>query len=347
MPVLARASLLVVLVFVSACASWRSRLQLFSGEPVVWDEQTFARKRIPSFTIHLRDGSPIETVVGAPTTMRIREHDTLLDIARYHDLGFNEIVDANPGVDPWVPVEGATIVLPTQWVLPCCTYEGMVVNIPEMRLYYYRPAPDDPRTLIVHTYPVGLGRDDRRTPRGKFTVRSKSENPTWVIPPSIREEHIRERGDSRTSIPGGDPDNPLGKYRLGLSIPRYAIHGTNIAWGVGMQVSHGCARLYPEDIAQLFPLVPVGTRGTFVYQPVKAGRRDGETWVEVHKDIYRYAPKLAREATAAVRRAAPGAPVDAGLLAQTVRESRGVPVRVSGGRRVTSTAGEIRTTARQ
>jgi L,D-transpeptidase ErfK/SrfK len=302
-------------------------LRLFSAEPAVWDEEAFARKSFPTFEVRLRNGLPTETVIGTPRTMRIRERDTFLEVARYYDLGFNELVDANPGIDPWVPPPGTTIVLPTQWVLPCCTYEGIVVNIPEMRLYYYLRDGSD--TLVVHTYPVGLGRDDRRTPRGKFTVRDKSVNPTWVIPESIRAEHIRERGDTRTVIPGGDPDNPLGKYRLALSIPRYAIHGTNIAWGVGMQVSHGCSRLYPEDIEHLFPLVPVGTKGVYVYQPVKAGRRGGEAWVEVHRDIYRYAPKLAREASSALKRAAPGVPVDSQLVAQTVRELRGMPVRVS------------------
>jgi L,D-transpeptidase ErfK/SrfK len=317
------------LALVCGCRSWSGGLRLFSREPTVWDEEAFAGKAIPSFELRLRDGVPVETVIGTPRTMRLRERDTFLDVARYYDLGYNEIVDANPGIDPWVPPAGTTIVLPTQWVLPCCTYEGIVINIPEMRLYYYQPAPQDPRRVIVHTYPVGLGRDDRRTPRGKFTVREKSVNPTWIIPPSIQEEHRRERGDSRTVIPGGDPDNPLGKYRLALSIPRYAIHGTNIAWGVGMQVSHGCSRLYPEDIEQLYPLVPVGTKGMYVYQPVKAGRLDGQAWVEVHRDIYRYAPQLVREATTAVRRAAPGVPVDSGVLTQAVRELRGVPVRVS------------------
>src|SRR5204863_8654735 len=140
---------------------------------------------------------------------------------RYYDLGYNEIVDANPGVDPWVPPVGTTIVLPTEWILPCCSYEGLVVNITEMRLYLYRRTPGDARTLIVDTLPVGLGRDDRRTPRGRFTVRGKTVNPTWIIPQSIRAEHIEETGDTRTKIPGGDPDNPLGKYRLELTLPRY------------------------------------------------------------------------------------------------------------------------------
>jgi L,D-transpeptidase ErfK/SrfK len=298
----------------------------------VWNEETFARKPIPSFVVPTRNGVPVETVIGQPRTRRIHEGDTLLDIARYYDLGYNEIVDANPGMDPWVPPVGATVVLPSEWVLPCCTYRGLVVNIPEMRLYLYRPAPERPDALVVHTYPVGLGRDDRPTPRGPFTVRGKTVNPVWVIPASIRAEHMKERGDARTAIPGGHPDNPLGKYRLELTIPgrapRYAIHGTNIPWGVGMQVSHGCSRLYPEDMERLFPLVAVGTPGEYAYQTVKAGTRGGAVYVEVHRDIYRHTPHLAQEAARALWRGARGAEVDRKLLATAVGERRGVPVRV-------------------
>src|SRR5262249_31768549 len=156
--------------------------------------------------------------------------DTLLDVARYYDLGWNEIVEANPGVDPWIPPVGTAVVLPTEWVLPCCRYEGIVLNIPEMRLFFYRRPAGDPHTLLVDTHPVGLGRTDRPTPRGHFQVRGKTVNPRWNIPASIREEHIRERGDARTTIAGGDPDNPLGKYRIELSIPNYTIHGTNVPW---------------------------------------------------------------------------------------------------------------------
>jgi len=180
-----RTALPILLLAVSGCGSWLSRVP-GGVPPLAYDEETFARKSIPTFALRTRDGVPLETVIGKSRTRRIRQGDTLLDLARYYDLGYNEIVDANPGLDPWVPAPGATVVLPTEWVLPCCTYEGIVLNIPEMRLYFYRPAPRDPHTLIVHTYPVGLGRDDRRTPRGKFTIRGKTVNPVWVIPDSIR-----------------------------------------------------------------------------------------------------------------------------------------------------------------
>jgi len=319
---------LLASAWLEACAA---RRELEPPPPVRWDEETFTQKEIPSYAVPLdAKGKPADTVIGSPTTYEVRQGDTLLDVARYYDLGYNEIVAANPGVDPWVPKPGTELVLPTEWVLPCCTYDGIVVNIPEMRLYHYKRAKGTPATVQVATYPVGLGRDDRRTPRGGFKVSSKTVNPTWNIPQSIRREHIKERGDRRTSIPGGAPDNPLGKHRLSLGGSRYAIHGTNIPWGVGMQVSHGCLRLYPEDIERWFPDVPVGTRVQLVYQPVKAGERDGAGYLEVHEDIYRYERSLPASARKALQQRGVGK-IDDAALRTTVDESQGVPVKVAAG----------------
>jgi len=295
-----------------------------------YDEEVFNQKTIPAYAIATPvKGQPTETVIGQVRTYRIRKGDTLIDLARYFDLGYNEILDANPAIDPWVPPVGATILLPTEWVLPCCTYEGVIVNIPEMRLFYYQRSKDAPGTTIVRTYPVGLGRDDWRTPSGKFKITGKTVNPQWNIPESIRKEHIAERGDHRTFIPGGAPDNPLGKYRFELSLPMYRIHGTNIPWGVGMQVSHGCVRLYPEDVERLFPLVPVGTPGEFVYQPVKVGRRGGTVWAETHRDIYGQEPAAYSAAMVEVRRAGLDGQVDESLMIAALEDTTGMPLRVS------------------
>jgi L,D-transpeptidase ErfK/SrfK len=312
-------------------------LLLLAGQPgayAAFDEETFVRKSIPAYSIPTptKGAPPAETVIGQVRPYRIRKGDTLIDLARYYDLGYNEIVEANPGIDPWVPPAGATILLPTEWVLPCCSYEGVVVNIPEMRLFFYRRSAQDPNTTIVYTYPVGLGRDDWRTPSGKFKIRGKTVNPQWNIPESIRKEHIAERNDPRTFIPGGAPDNPLGKHRIELTLPMYAIHGTDIPWGVGMQVSHGCVRLYPEDIERLFPLVPVGAPGEFTYQPVKVGTRGGMVYVEAHRDIYGQAPAMFREATAALERTglAGSNRVDHDLLLAALEDlGGGMPVRVT------------------
>jgi L,D-transpeptidase ErfK/SrfK len=302
-----------------------------SGAPAGYDEDTFVNKSIPAyaFPTPARGAPPTDTVIGQVRAYRIRKGDTLIDLARYYDLGYNELVDANPGMDPWVPPAGAMIILPTAWVLPCCTYEGIIVNIPEMRLFYYQRSKTDPHTTVVHTYPVGLGRDDWRTPSGKFKIRGKTVNPQWNIPESIRAEHIKERGDPRKFIAGGDPENPLGKYRLELTLPLYGIHGTDIPWGVGMQVSHGCVRLYPEDIERLFPIIPVGTPGEFVYQPVKVGVRGGAVYAEIHKDIYGYSPALFKEATAIIERAGLTAQIDHDRLLTALEDPSGIPLRIS------------------
>jgi L,D-transpeptidase ErfK/SrfK len=285
--------------------------------PPVYDEALFGAKphRVYLVPFDRRRGRPTATVIGQLRRHRIRDGETFLEVARYAGLGFNELVDANPGIDPWVPSVGTEILVPTQWVLPCCTYSGIVVNVPEMRLYRYEQSGAQ---LRVWTYPVGIGRPDRRTPVGRFNVRAKSENPTWVIPDSIRLEHIRDRGDARRAIAGGDPDNPLGRFRLTLSRPRYAIHGTNIPWGPGMPVSHGCIRLYPEDIERLYPNVEVGERVTIVYQPAKVGAAGSRIYAEVHGDPYERVRSMPQEAARSLRRAGVERGVGAGGLGRVV-----------------------------
>jgi L,D-transpeptidase ErfK/SrfK len=280
--------------------SWSSRwrivilgfgmgLAMPGGARAEWNEDDyFAKPAEPAhFEVAAPGGTPADTVIGANKIYRIRKGETMMDIARYFGLGYNEIVEANPGIEPWNPPAGASIILPLQFVLPCCTYTGLVVNIPEMRLYFYE---HNAGTLRITTHAVGLGRDDWPTPRASFRVTAKDVNPQWNIPESIRKEHIAERNDPRTFIPGGAPDNPLGKYRLQLSLPAYRIHGTDIPWGVGMQVSHGCVRLYPEDIERLFPMIPIGTPGVFTYQVVKVGSRGEDIFAEVNDDIYGIQP---------------------------------------------------------
>lgn len=298
--------------------------------PEKWTEEAFLRNRPdPRFSIvrKSRDVATTHTVIGEPTFYEIRKDDTFLDIARFHGLGQNEMVEANPGLHRFGPPVGQVILLPTMRVLPDTSYEGIKINIPEMRLYYFRPAPDG--TALVATFPVGLGRDDWRTPTAPFKVIGKTENPTWVLPESVKKEW-REKGKyAPVSIAGGSPENPLGLFRLELSLPMYRIHGTNMPWGVGMQVSHGCVRLYPEDIERLFPLVPVGAPGEFLYQPVKVGARDGRIYLEVHKDIYGQIPALHGHAEALIDARGWSDLVDPRRVARTVEEQSGVPIDVT------------------
>jgi L,D-transpeptidase ErfK/SrfK len=288
-----------------------------------YDEPLFARKPLASYTIPTpKPGVPTDTVIGSVRKVKVRTGDTLLDIARLYDLGYEELHGANPTLDPWVPRVGADVVLPTAFVLPCCSYDGLVINIPEMRVYFYRPGARA-GTTIVETFPLGIGRGDFKTPMGVFHVKGKTVNPGWGVPEKIRLEHLRERGDGRSFIKGGDPDNPLGKYRFELDRTLYRIHATNFPWGIGRLVSHGCSQLYPEDMAHLFPLVPIGTRVEFIYQPVKVGRRGDATWVEAHPDIYKKGGQPFDLAETALR--AQNLTADTARVRAAVQTTDGVP----------------------
>jgi len=290
------------------------------------------REVVSHFFVPAGDSSAAEmqTVVGNSQPYAVKAGDTFVELARKFDVGYNELVLANPDVDPWVPRRGQQIVVPTEWILPKAPYEGLVLNIPEMRIYYYVPSPrQGGKSSTVITYPVGLGRRDWQTPRAEFRVRGKTKNPTWVIPESIKEERLRDKGLTGDFIAGGVPENPLGKYRIELTLPSYAIHGTNKNWGVGMQVSHGCVRMYPEDIAAFFPLVQIGSKGRFVYEPVKVGVRRGRVLVEVHEDIYGVHPWAWLEAQDLIREMGLVRFVDPELLAAAVEAATGVPTDVS------------------
>ena len=226
--------------------------------------------------------APEHSVVGKLTIHIVAKGETLLDIARWYDLGYNQIVLANPDVDPWIPPEGTEILLPTCYVLPE-KKSGLVVNLAEMRLYFFRRELDQ---RVVYTAPIGVGVEGKLTELGVYTVIRKKKNPAWHVPPSIREEDPT----LPEVVPPG-PENPLGAYALYLSRGAYAIHGTNRPWGIGRRVSHGCIRLYPEDIEALFPLVPIGTPVFIVYQPFKLGVREGKVYLQAFPDFEKRIPR--------------------------------------------------------
>lgn len=218
-----------------------------------------------------------ETVIGYAQTYKVNNHESLIEIARKYDLGYNEIADANPDLDPFVPGEGISVEIPTSWILPDVTsYEGIVVNLSEMRLYYFFT---EGGSRLVTTFPIGIGIEGYDTPTGDFRVIEKIENPSWYVPESIQ----KERPQLQMVLPPG-PDNPLGSHAIRLSSRTILIHGTNKPWGVGRRVSHGCIRLYPEDIPKLFELVPNGSPVTIVRQPVKIGIKDNRVFIEVNSD---------------------------------------------------------------
>jgi L,D-transpeptidase ErfK/SrfK len=223
---------------------------------------------------------PKSDIVGYVQKTTVGKDDTLPDIARRFDVGYEEMLTANPGVDPWLPGAGREVIVPTQYILPAAPHEGVVVNVAAMRIFYYPPhKKGEPET--VYTHPIGIGKVGWKTPEGTTKIVSRQKDPIWVVPKSVREEHAEDGEVLPAQVPAG-PDNPLGQYMFRLGWPSYLIHGTNKPYGVGMRSSHGCMRLYPEDIAVFFDLIPLGTKVTVVNQPYVFGWRDGVLYLQAY-----------------------------------------------------------------
>jgi L,D-transpeptidase ErfK/SrfK len=224
-------------------------------------------------------------ILGRDETIEAVYEDTLSDVARRFGLGWEEILRVNPKVDAWVPGAGTHILIPGERILPDGPRVGIVVNLPEHRLYYYPKMGRGEKPVVV-TFPVSVGKMDWRTPLGTTKVIQKIKNPAWYPPASVRLEHIANHDPLPMVVPAG-PQNPLGAYAMRLGIPggSYLIHGTNNPLAVGMAVTHGCLRLYPEDIETLFSMVPVGTPVTLINEPIKFAWVDGRLFIEVHPPV--------------------------------------------------------------
>lgn len=263
--------------------------------------------------LHIRNG-----VGGAIAHHTVKAGDSLVELARHYDLGYNEITVANPGVDPFIPRAGTRITIPHRWILPDVPQErGIVINLAEMRLYYFR----SPTARSVVTFPVAIGDEGWETPTGSYRIIEKIRRPVWYVPASIRQQ----RPELPASIPPG-PDNPLGTHALRLSIGTVLIHGTNRPFGIGRRVSHGCIHLYPEDIAGLYRTVKQGTAVTIVRQQVKATLAAGRVLMEIHGDDGR---TLHQEAVRVLERKGLLERIDIGRLLAALHASSGIPVDIS------------------
>jgi L,D-transpeptidase ErfK/SrfK len=278
-----------------------------------------------------------DDVVGQVQVTISTKEDTLPDIARRFNIGYEEIVRANPGVDPWLPGAGKEIVLPTQFVLPNSVRQGIVINIAAMRLFYFPPAKPGEKQ-VVYTHPIGIGRVGWQTPEGATKVVSKQKDPVWIPPESVRKEH-KENGEILPArVPAG-PDNPLGRFKFTLGWPSYLIHGTNKPYGVGLRSSHGCIRLYPEDVEKIFAMVNPGTTVTVVNQPFVFGWHEGELYLQGFdvleddkRDWSKAQPKLLSKTLSKriqSELAARKSTVDWQRVAQITRDPRGLVVSVS------------------
>lgn len=272
-----------------------------------------------------------QDVVGQVQVVTARYEDTFVDFARAYGLGYDDLVDANPDVDPWLPGEGISVVLPTRFILPLAPRQGIVLNIAAKRLFYYPPAIDgEPR--VVETFPIGIGRSGWATPTGVTSIVSRARDPVWFVPKSVRAERLAAGDPLPRQVPPG-PDNPLGRYALGLGFPGYLIHGTNKPAGVGMRVSHGCIRLYPEDIEHLFSQVRVGTPVRIVNQPYLFGWHDNRLYLEAHAplddDEREWRDRLLPMARSSLVESGSADPsIDEQRLYRIADDQRGIPVPV-------------------
>ncbi len=271
-------------------------------------------------------------VVGKLQLVKAKDNETLLDIAREFKLGNNEIIKANPSIDRWYPGAGTPIVIPSRYILPDTPRKGLVLNLPEMRIYYYPKAKKGEVPKVI-TYPIGIGRQNWQTPLGITKITAKIKNPTWTPPASIIAEH-KANGDILPAVVPAGPDNPLGTRKMMLGIPSYLLHGTNRPYGVGMRVSHGCVRLRKEDIEELFDMVPVGQIVQIVNQPLKIGHFADSLFMEFHSpleedglsfwDNYQNALKLAQRKLQKIN-----LELSENVIKAVVKEESGLPVEVS------------------
>lgn len=284
-------------------------------------------------------------LIGVPLHVRTTPTDSFVELAQRHGVGYVELRAANPDVHPWLPGDGTEVLLPMQHVLPDAPKEGIVINLADLRLYWF------PQEGAARSYPIAVGRQGWQTPDGTTRVTRKRRNPNWTPPASIREE----KPWLPRVVPAG-PDNPLGAHAIDLGWPAYLIHGTNRPAGVGRRVSHGCIRMYPEHVAELFAVVPVGTPVRVVSEPVKFGWMGGNLYMEAHQagdeideveskgrvaepgplDFW---PQLQEVAGEALSR------VNGPLVLKTLRARRGVPVRITEPAPFAAEAAETETSA--
>ncbi len=272
-------------------------------------------------------------IIGAVQVTYSRRPDTLSDIARRFDLGFEQILTANPHVDAWLPGKGTRILIPSRYILPDAPHRGIVVNLAEMRLYYF-PAPGVGGGF-VYTYPVSIGRRDWRTPLMRTRILRKVENPAWYPPLSIRIEHAAAGHPLPKVVPPGT-SNPLGRRALILDTPGYLIHGTNRSYGIGLRASHGCIRMYPEDIEELFRMVRVGTPVYIVHQPVKVGYLHRTIYIEAHgplRELDASVPPWSDLLLETVRTHMIAGRIDWVRAERVVHRRRGIPLPVAWARR--------------
>ena len=279
-------------------------------------------------TKHEFDLTGDQALIGELAAVETRDNDTLPDIARNFGLGYNDITEANPGISAWTPSTHSRVLLPLQFILPEAPRKGIVLNVANMRLFYYpKKGPNK-----VFTYPVGIGRDGWNTPMGTTSVAVKTPNPEWHVPPSIHQEHAA-KGHILPSVVRSGPDNPLGFFAMRLAIGSYLIHGTNKPFGIGMQISHGCVQMYPEDIEVLFKKVSVGTPVRIIHDPYLVAWQNDMLYLEANEPLEKWSsskPQLKKQVSKELRKIAKlhNATVDWEKVDGVIQRADGIPTPV-------------------
>ncbi|HEX7504337.1 MAG TPA: L,D-transpeptidase family protein [Syntrophales bacterium] len=311
-----RLTVIVILgLFLYGCAA-PPKMSIFrSGE-----EQPEKEIERHAFAVEKKDN-----VIGRLAAVRVRDGDTLPDIARHFGLGLDEVIAANPEMDVWAPRAGSRVLLPLMFILPDSPRQGIVINLAAMRLFYYGAKS---QSSVLATYPVGIGDEGRSTPVGAMLVERKAVKPTWYVPASIRKDHQQKGDPLPPEVPPG-PDNPLGEYALYLSRASYVIHGTNKPYSIGLRATNGCIRLYPEDIRKLYQVAPVKTKVHIVNQPYLIGRANGTLYLEIHApqeemNAGEVRKRLYARLTEIEKREK--LQLDWNRVDETVRQARGIPV---------------------
>jgi L,D-transpeptidase ErfK/SrfK len=300
----------------------------FPGEAPTAGAPAANRPEISTIASHEFDLAPGQGMVGTLAAVDTRPNDTLSDIARHYGLGFNDITIANKGIKPWTPQPGSRVLLPVAFIVPDAPRKDIVLNLANMRLFYYPKQ----KPNALYTYPVGIGRQGWSSPIGTTSIIGKQANPIWRVPPSIQREHA-EKGDFLPAAVRSGPDNPLGYFAMRLGFPSYLIHGTNKPYGIGMQISHGCIQLYPEDIETLFNKVSVGTKVRIVHQPYLAAWQQDALYIEAHEPLDKWAAgkaKLKKQFLKKLKTLAAGknAEIDWERVEQVIQRADGIPTPV-------------------
>ncbi len=260
---------------------------------------------------------PLRPILGQPQTTVVQPEDSLIDIAYRFRLGYSAVEALNPGVDVWLPKPGTLVRLPTVMILPRTEPLGLVINVPEMRLY------DFTVKGLPEVFAIAIGDEVDNSLMGEFKVGNKRTNPIWYVPASIRQE----KPELPAQVPPG-PDNPLGDRWMNIGVTSYGIHGTNTPYSIGRLATHGCVRLYNDEMRRLFDRTQSGTRLRLVYQSVKLGRRGNGLYVEAYPDVYNREPNRLGELMMTLNDLGLASYVDAELVQQVVKDGIGYPIQV-------------------